>query len=219
MVCRFFSLGISLLTLTIPLTLAALDGPCKLDNGTSGVCISTSDCAKDGGTSTLNFCLDDPDNILCCTKSTCGGRGSNGVCRFTSDCGGELLAGICPGPEKFQCCVSGKEDEDGAEQGGSTGGQLGANSGRQPEENTSGQPGGSTESNLGGSAGGGTSADLSLSDRGVDFIAGLEGFEAEFYTDDAVSRSVNLLSRTLMFFISLSSSRFEFIFSLYMLAT
>lgn len=180
MVYHNLRLGISLLALSICQAQASLDGPCKLDNGTPGVCISTSDCAEDGGNSTLNFCLADPDKIRCYTKSPCGGRGSNGVCRFTSDCGGELLSGVCPGPDKFQCCVSGKEDAESDDEGRAIGGQLGGNTGGQPE--------GYTGSSLGGSTGGGTSADLSLSDKGMDFIAGFEGFEANFYTDDAVSR-------------------------------
>ncbi|KAI9841233.1 MAG: hypothetical protein M1837_000898 [Sclerophora amabilis] len=79
---------------------AAVNGGCSV-SGTPGTCISTANCASGGGKSTAGFCPNDPDNIRCCTKTSCG---SGGNCRFTSTCNGKPRAGLCPGPASFQCC-------------------------------------------------------------------------------------------------------------------
>ena len=134
-------LSLSILLALLPLSLAALTGPCNI-GGTPGVCISTTNCAAGGGSSRAGYCPNDPVNVRCCTKSSCG---SGGNCRFSSSCSGVTKTGLCPGPTEFKCC--------------------------EPKP----------------SSGGGTTGDLSLSARGVDFIAGFEGFRANFYNDAAVS--------------------------------
>ncbi|KAI9677667.1 MAG: hypothetical protein M1817_006622 [Caeruleum heppii] len=82
---------------------AALNGRCSV-NGTPGTCISTTDCANGGGTSHVGFCPNDPDNIRCCTKGSCG---SGGNCRWTDQCSGTTQTGLCPGPNDFKCCLAG----------------------------------------------------------------------------------------------------------------
>ncbi|KAL8922151.1 MAG: hypothetical protein Q9208_005346 [Pyrenodesmia sp. 3 TL-2023] len=91
--------SLSLLAFTAT-ALAAVNGPCSV-NGTPGVCLRTADC-NNGGTSTAGFCPNDPTDVKCCTKPSCG---SGGNCRFTSSCTGTTLAGQCPGPTDFKCCV------------------------------------------------------------------------------------------------------------------
>lgn len=144
-------LSLTVLLSLLPLSLAALNGPCSID-GTPGVCIKTTDCAQADGSFRSNFCPNDPINVKCCIKPECG---SGGNCRSTSTCKGTPKTNLCPGPANFQCCEPSK--------GGS------------PPA-----PGG----------GGATTADHSLSAKGVDFIAGFEGFRANFYNDAAVSFSL-----------------------------
>ncbi|RPA92699.1 hypothetical protein L873DRAFT_1817221 [Choiromyces venosus 120613-1] len=79
---------------------AAVDGLCSV-NGTSGVCISTANCASGGGKSTVGFCPNDPADIRCCTKTACG---SGGNCRWTNECSGTSVSNQCPGPGGFKCC-------------------------------------------------------------------------------------------------------------------
>ncbi|KAL8718363.1 MAG: hypothetical protein Q9225_004489 [Loekoesia sp. 1 TL-2023] len=129
-------------------TLAALNGPCSV-NGASGVCLHTADCKDGSGTSTAGFCPNDPADVKCCTKSSCG---SGGDCRWTSSCSGTTLSGQCPGPTSFKCCVP------------SSGG--------------------------GGNSGGGSSTSHQLSDHGAAFIAGFEGFRADFYRDSAGVKTI-----------------------------
>ncbi|KAG6985310.1 hypothetical protein G7Y79_00116g101800 [Physcia stellaris] len=133
----------------LPLTLAAVNGPCI--DGTPGVCVTTSDCAAADGSFRSGFCPNDPDNVRCCIKPECG---SGGNCRSTSSCDGTPKAGLCPGPSTFQCC--------------------------QPKSNGGG----------GAPGGGGSTGDHSLSANGVDFIAGFEGFEPNFYNDAAGVRTI-----------------------------
>lgn len=130
---------------TAPTAFAAVNGQCSV-NGVPGVCLATANCKGDGGTSTAGFCPDDPPDVKCCTKSSCG---SGGNCRWTSSCSGTTLSGQCPGPNDFKCCVAGG--------GGGNGG------------------------------GGGSSTSHELSTHGAEFIAGFEGFRADFYRDAAVS--------------------------------
>ena len=80
------------------------NGSCKGSGGAPGVCIATSKCTADGGKFISGACPGTPDNIKCCTKTSCG---SNGNCRFTSQCSGSTLTGLCPGPADFKCCVPG----------------------------------------------------------------------------------------------------------------
>ncbi|KAI4178707.1 MAG: hypothetical protein LQ346_007359 [Caloplaca aetnensis] len=138
------STTLSLLAFTASTTLAALNGACSV-NGTPGVCLRTADC-DNGGTSTAGFCPDDPVDVKCCTKASCG---SGGNCRFASSCSGTTLAGQCPGPTDFKCCV----------------------------------PGGS-------GGGGGTATSHELSANGAKFIAGFEGFRADFYDDAAGVKTI-----------------------------
>ncbi|KAF8148213.1 lysozyme [Crassisporium funariophilum] len=84
---------------------AALNGPCAV-NGTPGVCIATTSCSSSGGTSHTGFCPNDPGHVKCCTKPTCGNGGN---CRSASTCAsGNTVAGLCPGPASFKCCLPGK---------------------------------------------------------------------------------------------------------------
>ena len=124
----------------------AVNGPCT-SNNTPGVCISTTSCTDSGGTYQSGLCPDDPTDIKCCVKPSCG---SGGNCRFESQCSGSSQSGLCPGPADFKCCIA----------GGGDGG------------------------------GGSTASDHDLSDNGVQFIAGFEGFRADFYIDSAVSLSL-----------------------------
>ncbi|KAI4143799.1 MAG: hypothetical protein L6R39_004450 [Caloplaca ligustica] len=143
-----FTSSLFLLTLTATSALAALNGKCSV-NGVSGVCLHTADCKSGSGTSTSGFCPDDPANVKCCTKSSCG---SGGDCRWTASCtSGTTLSGQCPGPTDFKCCVP-----------------------------KSGGGGGS----------GGTATKHDLSANGAAFIAGFEGFRANFYRDAAGVKTI-----------------------------
>ncbi|KAL8704489.1 MAG: hypothetical protein Q9201_002364 [Fulgogasparrea decipioides] len=137
---------LALLALTAGTAFAAINGKCSV-NGVAGVCLHTADCKAGSGTSTAGFCPDDPDDVRCCTKSSCG---SGGNCRWTSSCSGTTLAGQCPGPTDFKCCV----------------------------------PSG------GGGSGGGSSTNHQLSSHGTEFIAGFEGFRADFYRDAAGVKTI-----------------------------
>ena len=82
-----------------------VNGPCTGDGGAPGVCISTKDCADGGGKSIINACPGTPDNIRCCTKTSCG-TGNKGNCRFTSSCSSGITeTNKCPGPASFKCCM------------------------------------------------------------------------------------------------------------------
>ncbi|KAL9576844.1 MAG: hypothetical protein Q9212_006774, partial [Teloschistes hypoglaucus] len=141
---------ISLFTLTAT-AFAALNGPCSV-NGASGVCLHTADCKAGDGTSTAGFCPDDPADVKCCTKSSCG---SSGNCRWTSSCTGTTQAGQCPGPTNFKCCIP-------------------------PASGGGG----------GGAPSGGSSTSHQLSAHGAAFIAGFEGFRADFYRDAANVKTI-----------------------------
>ncbi|KAI9800263.1 MAG: hypothetical protein M1833_003377 [Piccolia ochrophora] len=84
--------------------LAAVNGPCSAD-GTPGVCISTSSCRGAGGKSATGFCPNDPADVKCCTRTSCGSSGGN--CRWASQCSGTTQTGLCPGPADFKCCNPG----------------------------------------------------------------------------------------------------------------
>lgn len=87
----------------ISTTFAAVNGPCSID-GTPGVCIPSSKCTESGGTNRVGFCRDDPSDIKCCTKPSCGDGGN---CRWIADCTGTSQSGLCPGPADFKCCLAG----------------------------------------------------------------------------------------------------------------
>ncbi|KAI5843298.1 hypothetical protein DFP73DRAFT_514075 [Morchella snyderi] len=94
---------IALLFLTA--THAAVNGPCT---GSPGVCVTTANCARDGGTSVPGYCPNDPDNVRCCTKYNCGASRDCGYCEWTNACTGggwQVGPGECPGPAGFRCCL------------------------------------------------------------------------------------------------------------------
>lgn len=157
-------LYLSILVSFLPLSFAAINGPCSID-GTPGVCVTTTNCAAADGSFRSGFCPNDPDNVRCCIKPECG---SGGNCRPTSTCDGTSKAGLCPGPTDFQCCQSGG----------------------------------------GGSPGSGSAGDHSLSANGVDFIAGFEGFRANFYNDAAVS--LDFIPVCLMIVLNVYSGRKDY---------
>ncbi|GKT51468.1 uncharacterized protein ColSpa_11649 [Colletotrichum spaethianum] len=70
----------------------------------TGVCVTTTTCSSNGGTTIDGACPADAANVKCCTKSPCGSSGGN--CRWTSDCAGTSASNQCPGPSAFQCCSS-----------------------------------------------------------------------------------------------------------------
>lgn len=153
-IATMFSLKIiSLLLPLLPLSLAAVNGPCSID-GTPGVCVTTTDCAAADGSFRSGFCKNDVENVKCCIKPECG---SGGNCRPTDTCDGTTKTGLCPGSTNFKCC--------------------------EPKSGGDPPPGGGG----GGGGGGATTGDLKLSANGVDFIAGFEGFRANYYNDAAVS--------------------------------
>src|SRR5436190_404258 len=81
----------------------AVDGPCTGSGGAPGVCIATGSCTSAGGTYISGACPNDPADIKCCTKASCG---SGGNCRWTSQCSsGKTQTGLCPGPADFKCCL------------------------------------------------------------------------------------------------------------------
>lgn len=88
---------------------ATVNGPCTGAGGAPGVCISTTDCTAGGGRHILNACPGTPDNIRCCTKTSCGNGGN---CRFTSQCSGTSVSNLCPGPASFKCCQSSSNPPD-----------------------------------------------------------------------------------------------------------
>ncbi|KAL8799524.1 MAG: hypothetical protein Q9182_005833 [Xanthomendoza sp. 2 TL-2023] len=140
-----------LLPLLLPLSLAAVNGPCAID-GTPGVCITTTNCAKADGSFRSGFCPNDIDSVKCCIKPQCGAGGN---CRASSTCTqGTVKKNLCPGPESFTCC----------------------------EPKSGGDPPAPPPPSGGG---GGSSTNHKLSAKGVDFIAGFEGFRANFYNDAA----------------------------------
>lgn len=141
---------LSLLLPLLPLSLAAVNGPCSID-GTPGVCVTTANCAAIDGSFRSGFCKNDVENVKCCIKPECG---SGGNCRPTNTCDGTTKTGLCPGSSNFKCCEP----------------KAGGNPPPPPP-----------------SGGGATTGDLKLSAKGVNFIAGFEGFRANYYNDAVVS--------------------------------
>ncbi|KAJ2902157.1 hypothetical protein MKZ38_000955 [Zalerion maritima] len=81
---------------------STLNGACTGNGGASGVCVSTSSCSSAGGTYVSNKCPGLPENIKCCTKTSCS---SGGSCEWTGDCDGSTVSNLCPGPSDFKCCL------------------------------------------------------------------------------------------------------------------
>jgi hypothetical protein len=73
-------------------------------NGVPGVCVKTSSCKSSGGISTPGHCPNDPADVQCCTKGSCG---SSGSCKWFSQCQHTSLPKLnaCPGPAGFMCCL------------------------------------------------------------------------------------------------------------------
>ena len=97
-------LVLTLLTIvTIPSTLAALNGKCSDRNG---ICIYTADCSKYNGRSFTGKCPNDANDIRCCDNIPCkADDGRTGNCVFTNQCSGLAISGKCPGGNDFKCCV------------------------------------------------------------------------------------------------------------------
>ena len=84
-------------------SLAEVDRPCNNSGGAPGIRISTSSCARSGGTTISGARPGAPNDIKCCTKAACGSD-ELGNCRFSSPCtSGVLESGQCPGPSTFTC--------------------------------------------------------------------------------------------------------------------
>jgi len=98
---HFYKIGIALVACAHGV-LSAVNDSCSSGKG---VCITTANCEKMGGTYENGLCPNDPEDVKCCKKSSCTVNGKTGVCKFTSDCKGTSLPGVCPGPSDFQCCV------------------------------------------------------------------------------------------------------------------
>ncbi|TGZ76208.1 hypothetical protein EX30DRAFT_356723 [Ascodesmis nigricans] len=97
-----------LIATALPAVQAALNGYC-VNGRTPGTCITTSDCTAAGGTYQSGNCPNDAADVKCCQKPVCG-TSSSSSCRWTnggtSSCSGSTLAGYCPGPSAFKCCVA-----------------------------------------------------------------------------------------------------------------
>ncbi|KAE9363256.1 hypothetical protein N431DRAFT_524153 [Stipitochalara longipes BDJ] len=77
---------------------------------TVGTCELTSWCSDNSGYDGIsNLCPHDPDNVKCCFSPTCyHGIGSCEDTETYFSCGklgGRYIAGYCPGPADYQCCV------------------------------------------------------------------------------------------------------------------
>ena len=82
---------------------AAVNEPCYGEGGRAGVCLSTSSCSSDGGTTVDGACPWDASDVKCCTKDPCH-EGGDWNCRFQSDCAGSTVSNQGPGPGQFMCC-------------------------------------------------------------------------------------------------------------------
>jgi len=75
---------------------------CTVSGVGSGICISTSECSSNGGSSHAGYCAGSSD-IQCCTGIPCK---STGICMRSSECTGTTVTGACPGPNGFSCCTN-----------------------------------------------------------------------------------------------------------------
>ncbi|KAL8846553.1 MAG: hypothetical protein Q9221_008360 [Calogaya cf. arnoldii] len=82
-----------------------LNGPCTGAGGAPGVCIPRAQCTSGGGQHIQYACQGLPDDVRCCTKTSCG---TGGNCRFANTCAsGNTITNQCPGPADFKCCLPG----------------------------------------------------------------------------------------------------------------
>lgn len=86
---------------------STINGPCTGKDGRAGVCIPKSSCDGADEIWINNACPGTSEDIKCCTKPSCQQAGQSGDCRWSDKCGSghETLAGLCPGPNAFKCCV------------------------------------------------------------------------------------------------------------------
>ncbi|OUM63234.1 hypothetical protein PIROE2DRAFT_43541, partial [Piromyces sp. E2] len=98
---NFKSKLILALLVSVPSTLAAVNGACTNNNG---ICIASATCSKYNGKSITGKCPNDPADIKCCDDIPCQSGGKTGSCMFKSQCSGTAIAGLCPGGDDFQCC-------------------------------------------------------------------------------------------------------------------
>lgn len=106
---RITTLVIAVLAvITIPSTLAALNGSCTAGNHGKGVCLKTSACrdtAKGSGKIYAGYCPNDPNDVMCCIFTVTLGLFQSGRCLNKADCKGTLKAGYCPGNENVMLCL------------------------------------------------------------------------------------------------------------------
>ncbi|KAH6913785.1 hypothetical protein BKA70DRAFT_1095913 [Coprinopsis sp. MPI-PUGE-AT-0042] len=76
-----------------------LNGPCYINLGSPGACLTTTECRNGGGVSYPGFCSNDPANVQCCIKNCPGGK-----CQSVITCGTTLALGYCPGSSSVRCC-------------------------------------------------------------------------------------------------------------------
>ncbi|KAN0104236.1 hypothetical protein V8E51_009981 [Hyaloscypha variabilis] len=103
--------SILVLPIYIGLSKAAIGDLCTPDGGiTVGTCELTSWCSDNKGYDKIsNLCPNDPDDVKCCFSPLCyHGQGSCEDKATFTQCvklGGHYLAGYCPGPTDYQCCL------------------------------------------------------------------------------------------------------------------
>ena len=106
---RITTLVIAVLAvITIPSTLAALNGSCTAGKHGKGVCLRTSDCkdsAKGSGQIYPGYCPNDPNEVMCCIYTVKIGLLKKGTCLNKADCSGTLKSGYCPGNGDVMLCV------------------------------------------------------------------------------------------------------------------
>ncbi|KAE9376142.1 hypothetical protein N431DRAFT_543443 [Stipitochalara longipes BDJ] len=88
---------------------AAAIGDLCSSGGATGTCEQNSWCDKRQGRHNIkNLCPYDPDDVMCCFAPLCDNN--IGSCDITTDSvchhtGGHYVAGFCPGPADYQCCI------------------------------------------------------------------------------------------------------------------
>ncbi|KAF2877119.1 hypothetical protein BDV95DRAFT_601534 [Massariosphaeria phaeospora] len=104
----FFLLAATAVNANVASPTARINGPCTGENGAVGVCVPTASCTRDNGTYISNACPGTPEDIKCCTKTSCQLEARKGDCRWVDKCGGgkSLIQYLCPGPDAFRCCVT-----------------------------------------------------------------------------------------------------------------
>ncbi|KAL9594909.1 MAG: hypothetical protein Q9219_006764 [cf. Caloplaca sp. 3 TL-2023] len=145
-------------------------------------------------TSTLSLLLL-TSHTLAALNGHCSVNGRPGVCLHTSDCSdgsGTSTAGFCPDdPADVKCCTKSCSSGGTCNWASACSGTTVSNQCPGPANfkcciPASGGGGGGT----GGGSGGGTATKHQLSDHGAEFIAGFEGFRADFYRDAANVKTI-----------------------------